>query len=279
MTDPRIMTLAKNLVNYSCNVQKGEKVLIENFGLTKELVLALIDEVYAAGGYPFVSLQDYRINRSLIWNASKEQFDLMASYEAARMKEMDAYIGIRAGDNVNELSDVPANQMQMFAKYVNHPVHTEIRIPHTKWVVLRYPTPSMAQLANMSTAAFEDFYFDVCNLDYAKMSKAMDALVALMDKTDEVHIVGSGTDLKFSIKDIPTIKSAGNHNIPDGEVFTAPVRDSVNGKISYNAPSPYQGFTFRDVVFEFKDGKIVSATANDTKRINEILDSDEVPAT
>ena len=96
-----------------------------------------------------------------------------------------------------------------------------------------------------------------------------------MDKTDEVHIVGSGTDLKFSIKDIPTIKSAGNHNIPDGEVFTAPVRDSVNGKISYNAPSPYQGFTFRDVVFEFKDGKIVSATANDTKRINEILDSDE----
>ena len=126
-------------------------------------------------------------------------------------------------------------------------VHREIRVPKTKWVVLRYPNASMAQLAKMSTEGFEDFYFDVCNLDYGKMDKAMDALVELMNRTDKVRINWTGTDLTFSIKDIPAIKCAGQMNIPDGEVYTAPVRDSVNGTVSYNTPSPYQGFTFENV--------------------------------
>ncbi|CCQ21071.1 Aminopeptidase T [Listeria monocytogenes] len=154
-------------------------------------------------------------------------------------------------------------------------MHSDIRVKQTKWVVLRYPSSSMAQLAKMSTAGFEDFYFDVCNLDYGKMSDAMDGLVELMNKTDKVHLVGPGTDLTFSIKDIPAIKCAGEMNIPDGEVFTAPVRDSINGTLTYNTPSPYQGFTFENVSFTFKDGKIIEATANDTARINKVLDTDE----
>ena len=133
----------------------------------------------------------------------------------------------------------------------------------------------MAQLAKMSTEAFEDFYFDVCNLDYGKMSKAMDALVELMNRTDKVRLTGENTDLTFSIKDIPAVKCAGEMNIPDGEVYTAPVRDSVNGTISYNTPSNYQGFTFENVSLTFKNGKIVEATANDTERINGIFDTDE----
>ncbi|MEW8976720.1 MAG: aminopeptidase, partial [Exiguobacterium sp.] len=141
-------------------------------------------------------------------------------------------------------------------------------------VVLRFPTASMAQLANQSTEAFEDFYFDVCTLDYEKMGQAMEPLVDLMNRTDRVRLVGPGTDLSFSIKDIPAIKCAGNANIPDGEVFTAPVKDSVNGVISYNTPSPYQGFTFENVKLTFKDGKIIEATANDTDRINQVFDTD-----
>lgn len=275
MKDPRIETLARNLINYSVRLQKGEKVLIENFGLQRELVTALVNEAYKAGGYPFVLLKDHQVDRALLLGAQEEQFDMIADFEANVMSKMDAYIGLRSGNNISELADVPDDKMKIEGSTVGKKVHREIRVPKTKWVVLRYPTSSMAQLAKMSTEAFEDFYFNVCNLDYGKMSKAMDALVELMDKTDKVRLTGEGTDLTFSIKDIKAIKCAGEMNIPDGEVYTAPVRDSVNGTLSYNTPSPYQGFTFDNVKLTFKDGKIIEATANNTERINKILDTDE----
>ncbi|MBO8177778.1 MAG: aminopeptidase [Bacillus sp. (in: Bacteria)] len=275
MKDPRIETLAKNLINYSVQLQPGEKVLIENFGLQRELVTALVKEAYAAGGYPFVLLKDHQVDRALLMGAQEEQFEMMAQFEAQVMEQMDAYIGLRSGDNINELADVPDEKMKIHGNTIQKKVHRDIRVPKTKWVVLRYPNASMAQLAKMSTEAFEDFYFNVCNLDYGKMDKAMDALVDLMNKTDKVRITGPGTDLTFSIKDIPAVKCAGRMNIPDGEVYTAPVRESVNGVISFNTPSPYQGFTFENVKLTFKDGKIVEATANDTERINNIFDTDE----
>ncbi|MED3725639.1 aminopeptidase [Priestia filamentosa] len=275
MKDPRIQQLAKNLIQYSVKLQKGEKILIENFGLQKELVTALVKEAYEAGGLPFVSLKDHTVDRSLLMGASEEQYELIAQFEANVMKEMDAYIGLRAGDNIFEQSDVPAEKMKIQGDTVGKKVHREIRVPKTKWVVLRYPTESMAQLSKMSKEAFEDFYFNVCNLDYGKMNKAMDSLVELMNKTDKVQLIGKDTNLTFSIKDIPAVKCAGEMNIPDGEVFTAPVRDSVNGVITYNTPSPYQGFTFENVKLTFKNGKIVDATANDTERINHIFDTDE----
>ncbi|KMJ57076.1 aminopeptidase [Bacillus sp. LL01] len=275
MKDPRIQTLAKNLINYSVRLQKGEKVLIENFGLQRELVVALVDEAYKAGGYPFVSLKDVQVDRALLMGAQEEQFNMKADFEADVMKNMDAYIGLRSGDNISELSDVPDDKQKIQGSTVGKKVHRDIRVPKTKWVVLRYPNASMAQLAKMSTEGFENFYFDVCNLDYGKMSNAMDALVDLMNETDKVRITGEGTDLTFSIKDIPAIKCAGEMNIPDGEVYTAPVKDSVNGTITYNTPSPYQGFTYENVKLTFRDGKIVEATANDSERINKIFDTDE----
>jgi len=275
MKDHRIEKLAKNLINYSIKLQKGEKVLIENFGLQRELVTALVKEAYEAGGHPFVLLKDNQVDRALLMGAQEEHFNIMAEFEANVMSNMDAYIGLRSGNNINELADVPDDKMKIHGQTIGKKVHSEIRVPKTKWVVLRYPTSSMAQLAKMSTEGFEDFYFNVCNLDYSKMDKAMDNLVTLMNKTDKVRLTGPGTDLTFSIKDIPAIKCAGEANIPDGEVYTAPVRNSVNGKITYNTPSPYQGFTFENVSLTFKDGKIVEATANDSERINKIFDTDE----
>ncbi|MDQ0231082.1 aminopeptidase [Metabacillus malikii] len=275
MRDQRIDILAKNLIQYSVRLQKGEKVLIENFGLQKELVTALVREAYAVGGYPFVSLKDNEVDRQLLLGAKEEQYQLIANFEAEVMRNMDAYIGLRSGNNINEFADVPDEKLKLQGSTIGKKVHREIRVPKTKWVVLRYPTSSMAQLAKMSTEQFEDFYFDVCNLDYSKMDKAMDPLVELMNKTDKVRLTGEGTDLTFSIKDIPAIKCSGQMNIPDGEVYTAPVKDSVNGTISYNTPSPYNGFTFENVKLTFKDGKIIEATANDTERINKIFDTDE----
>ena len=243
--DERIKKLAKNLISYSCEVKEGDKVYIHYTGAaTAELARALIKETYLAGGIPFPHYTDPRIQREMLMNCTGEQLETMARIDSLEMSEMDCYIGVRGSDNVSELSDVPPEKMSMYERLYQTPVHHDIRVPKTRWVVLRYPNGSMAQLSNMSLEAFEDYYFKVCCLDYAKMGRAMKNLVELMNRTDRVRLVAPGTDLSFSIKDIPAIACDGRLNIPDGEVYTAPVRDSVNGTISYNAPSLYQGFSF-----------------------------------
>lgn len=275
MQDERIKKLAKGLINYSCSLKKGEKVLIEAKGIDYMLVNALVKEAYAVGAYPFVELYDNRITRELMLGQDEELVKLRAKYDSYRMQEMDAYIGVRGGENCNELSDVPEKSVKAEGEFYFHPVHHEIRVKKTKWVVLRYPNQAMAQLAGMSTDAFEEFYFNVCNLDYSKMDKAMDALKARLDKADKVRITAKDTDLTFSIKGIGSKKCSGERNIPDGEIYTAPVKNSVNGVITYNAPSVENGFKFENVSLTFKDGKIIKATANDTEKVNQIFDTDE----
>lgn len=275
MFDPRIIKLADGLVNFSCQTQPGENVLIESIGGNDDLARALVKAVYKAGATPFLWLGDKAMNRELLLNCNVEQLKTRAEVDSLLMSKMQAYIGVRGGSNACEEADVPSEQMNNYATYYWTPVHGQIRVPKTKWVILRYPSPSMAQMANMSTEAFEDYFFNVCCLDYGKMDRAMDSLKTLMEKTDKVRLVGPGTDLRFSIKDLPAIKCAGHMNIPDGEIYTAPVRESVNGTISYNTPSLENGFTFTDIKFTFKDGKIIDATANDLTRINEQLDIDE----
>ncbi len=272
--DERIKKLAHNLIHYSCEVKPKERVMIHVFGSSAyPLARQLVKETYAAGGFPYVQWEDYSINREVMLGADEEQLQIKAALDMAQMKEMDAYIGIRASDNIAEFSDIPHAQLQLHNAMTSDVLNE--RVNNTKWVVLRYPNHSMAQLANTSLEQFEDFYFDVCNLDYAKMSRAMDALVELMNKTDKVHIVGPGTDLTFSIKDIPAIKCDGKCNIPDGEVYTAPVRDSANGVITYNTPSVFQGFTYENICFTFQNGKIIKATANNSDKLNAVLDQDE----
>ena len=276
MKDPRMVKLARTLVRYCCEVQPGERVLIELIGDNlRDFGAELIAQVYEAGGAPFVELLEPAIQRALMMRCEEDQLERMAKYHAARMEEMQAYIGVRAGDNIYETADVPTEKKQLFNMRYNHPVHSLIRVPNTKWVVLRYPVPAMAQQACLSNEAFEEHYFNVCNLDYAKMSLAMDALADRMGCADKVRIVGKGTDISFSIKGLPPIKCDGKVNIPDGEIFSAPVRDSVNGTLQFNTPSLNQGVTFENVRLTFKDGKIVEATANDTAHLNAILDTDE----
>lgn len=274
--DERIKRLAANLVNYSVKAGPGDKVYIHYTGQSgRELARMLVKEVYRAGGVPFVHFTDTQMVRELLMGATKEQMELMAEWDGAEMSRMDCYIGIRGADNITEMSDVPKDRMALYETYYQKPVHSDIRVPKTRWVVMRYPNASMAQLAETSLERFEDFYFDVCTMDYGRMAKAMEPLVEYMGRTDRVRLVGPGTDLSFSIKDIPVVPCAGDCNIPDGEVYTAPVRDSVNGVISYNTPSPYNGFCFENVRLEFQDGRIVKAAANDTERINGVFDVDE----
>ncbi len=272
--DTRIQKLAKGLVNYSCQIQQGENCLISIEGDSAMLLaLELIKEVYAAGGNPFIELGNSRLTRGILMGANEGQMAALNDIALHKIQQMDAYIAVRAGDNAAELSDVPQETMSTYMKIMKPAL--DRRLNKTKWVVLRYANNSMAQKANMSLEAFENFYFDVCNLDYSKMDKAMDPLVALMNRTDKVRIVGEGTDLTFSIQGIPTVKCAGKMNIPDGEIYTAPVRNSVNGVLTYNTPSDYQGFVFDNVSLRFQDGKIVEATSNDNDRINHVLNTDE----
>ena len=273
MFDPRFDALAEVLAGFSTRLQKGEKALIDVFDIPPEMVMSLIRKVREKGALPFVNLQSNIVNREMLRGADQAQFQTMASYELARMQAMNAYIAVRGSYNITEHSDVPSDRMLLAMKLLK-PV-LEHRVNKTKWVVLRWPSPSMAQLSGMSTEAFEEFFFRVCTLDYARMETAMQPLKRLMDKTDQVHITGPGTDLRFSIKGIPTIACGGQHNIPDGEVFTCPVKDSAEGYIQYNTPTIYQGTAFDSVRLGFSKGRIVEASANETAVLNKILDSDD----
>lgn len=273
MHDARIDQLARQLVGYSTEVKNGDRVLIDLFDVPDQIGVALIREVRNAGGTPFVNVNSMLLHREMQMQATEEQYEAIADTGIYQMKGMDCYIAVRGGHNNSELSDVPAEQRQMVAEKTR-PLMNE-RVNNTRWCVLRWPSPSMAQSASMSTEAFEDFYFKVCLLDYGALKTGMTALEKRMTEAKQVHILGEGTDLKFSIEGIPAIACGGDKNIPDGECFTAPVIDSVQGHIQYNAPSIYQGTSFDNVRLVFKDGKIVEATANNTEALNDVLDTDK----
>lgn len=277
MSDLRLATLADLLLDHSCRLRSGGKVLIEAFDLPdEELVCLLVEGAGKRGATPFVSWKSNRILRSLYSTLDEPGFVATGAFEAAVMGQMDAYIGVRGSSNSAELSDVPSSQMELFQKHWWNAVHTSIRVPKTNWVVLRYPTDAFAQAAGMSSEAFADFYFDACTADYAAMEKRQQPLVERMRAANDVRIKGEGTDLRFSIAGMPVRPCFGTRNIPDGEVFTAPIRDSVEGRVRYNASSRYQGVVFDGVEFEFAGGKITRAECRGrTERLNEILDSDE----
>jgi aminopeptidase len=275
VTDPRYEKLAHVLVGHSTRIKSGDNVLIEAFDIPDEMVITLMRAVRDAGGRPLVSIKHQRIMRELIRCGDAELMGTIGACEGYRMERMQVYIALRGSHNIKDMSDVPSEAMGLYEQLWLKPVHFEIRVPKTRWVVLRWPHPAMAQQAGMSTEAFEDFYFNVCTLDYARMEQAMTPLKTLMMKADRVHITGPGTDLSFSIRGIPAIGCSGDSNIPDGECFTAPVRDSVNGVIQFNTPTIYRGTTFTDVRLRFENGRIVEATSNRTDRLNAIFDMDE----
>ena len=272
MTDVRYGKLADLLVNYSTRLKRGERVLIEAIDVPDEFSVELLRSVRRARAVPIIEVRHSRVTREIIRDTDEKHASLVRDIELARMRKMQAYIAIRGTANASENADVSSARMALYSKRLR-PV-LNYRVNKTRWVVLRWPTPSMAQSAGMSTEAFENLYFQVCTMDYRRMARAMVPLERRMKKADQVHITGPGTDLRFSIKGIGAVKCEGLRNIPDGEVFSCPVKDSVQGYISFNTPTIYSGTKFENVRLDFQDGKIVKATANNTKRLNEILDTD-----
>ena len=272
MTDPRYAKLAKLLVEYSTALKRGERVLLDMFDVPDEFSIALMRAVRVVGAVPLIEVRHTRITREILKGTDKKHAALVRDVEMFRMKRVQAYIAVRGSANASETSDVAAERMALYSRIVR-PV-LNYRVNKTRWVVLRWPSPSMAQGANMSTEAFEDLYFNVCTMDYRRMARAMAPLECRMKHADRVHLKSPGTDLTFSIKGIGAKMCKGDRNIPDGEVFSCPVKDSVNGYITFNTPTLYSGTKFENVRLELKDGKIVKANANNTRRLNEILDTD-----
>jgi aminopeptidase len=272
MTDPRYKKLAELLTTYSTALKKGDRILLEMFDAPDEIAIELMRAARRRGAIPLLEARHTRLNREMALETTEAHARLVRDVDLARMKRMQAYIAIRGSDNSSETSDVPNNLMSLYTR-ITRPVQ-EWRVNKTRWCVLRWPTPSMAQAANMSTEAFENFYFEVCTMDYPKMARAMAPLQRLMSRTDRVRLNSPGTDLQFSIKGLGAITADGKRNIPDGEVFSCPIKNSVQGRIQYNTPTIYSGTKFENVRLEFKDGKIIKATSNNDKRLNEILDTD-----
>lgn len=272
MSDPRYQKLAKLLVDYSTRLKKGDKVLIDATDVPDVFTVELIRAARAARALPIVEVRHTRLTRELLKDTDEKHAALVRDIELFRMRKMNAYIAVRGSANANENADVSSEKMALHSR-ITRPV-LNYRVSKTRWCVLRWPTASMAQAASMSTEAFENLFFDVCTMDYRRMAKAMVPLEKLLKKTDQVHIKSPGTDLRFSIKNIGAKMCRGDRNIPDGEVFSCPVRNSINGRIQFNTPTLYSGTKFENVCLEFKDGKVVQATSNNTKRLNEILDTD-----
>ena len=272
MTDPRYTKLAKLLVTYSTRVQPGDRVLLDLTDVPDEMAVEMIRAVRAAGGTPLIDVRHSRVTREVLRGTNEKHATLQRDLDLARVKKMQCYIAIRGSANTSENSDVPGDRMALYSR-LTRPVQ-DWRVGKTRWCVLRWPSPSMAQGAGMSTESFENLYFDVCTMDYRKMARAMVPLQTRMKKANRVQLKSPGTDLTFSIKNIGAKMCEGLLNIPDGEVFSCPVKDSVNGVIQFNTPTIYAGNKFENVRLEFKAGKVVKATSNNTKRLNEILDTD-----
>lgn len=271
--DIRYQKLANGLVNFSIHLQPGEKVLIETIDIPDDMLIALLEAVKNCGGIPFVRRKSAEVVRAQKLLFGESAFQSLSDLLLKEMEEMQAYIAIRGGNNAFAQADIPSEKKTMIDK-IMHPV-LDHRVKKTKWVILRWPSAGFAQSAKMSTEAFEDFFFEVCTMDYSKMIPGMQALKKRMEMADKVHIVGNGTDLHFSIKNIPAVPCGGEMNIPDGEVFTAPVKNSVNGVLQYNTPTVYQGLHFENIRLRFEEGKIVEAFAGSkTDEVNRILDSD-----
>ncbi len=272
MTDPRFTKLARLLVDYSLGLKKGERVLLDAIDVPDEFTVELMRAARRVGAIPLVEVRHSRVTREVLRDTNERHARLVREVEMYRMKKVQAYVAIRGSANANEAADVAADKMALYQRTLR-PV-LNYRVNKTRWTVLRWPNPSMAQAAGMSTEAFENLYFDVCTMDYRKMARAMEPLERRMKKADRVEIKGPGTDLIFSIKGIGAKMCRGDRNIPDGEVFSCPVKHSVNGQVSFNTPTLYAGTKFENVRLEFKEGRVVNATSNNNKRLNAILDTD-----
>ena len=271
----RIEKLAKIITNHSIKVKEKDRVLITYQSVeAMPLVKAIVKEVLNNKGMVDTDYQDGDINNYINENLTLDEIDVKTKKLKFEVENYDCFVRIcycnsdYYDKNMNK--DMKRKLMESLEPY------KEIRVNERRWVLLNYPSIVDSFKAHMTPEEFYNFSLDTMTVDYDKMYEDTKPLKELMEKTDKVRITGTDTDISFSIKGIPAIICSGEFNIPDGECFTAPVKDSINGVIKYNTPSPYRGKVFHGVTLEFENGKIIKATCDeDDEELNKIFDSDE----
>lgn len=268
--------LAKKILSFSCELKEGQNVFLQLIGLNGiGLLRALVEGAREMNANPFVQIEDTEIQRILVENGDETFWKNQAEIDQLPlMKQMDAFVGIRASENIYEQSQVAKEANKAYADEFLDPVHFKERVNNTNWVVLRYPSPAFAMNAKLPTHKFTQFYYKACLLDYSKLAEAMKPLEERLRNTDMIRLQGEGTDIEFSVRGQNWIPCYGKRNIPDGELFSSPILDSVNGTISY-APSVYQGKPFEFVKLEVEDGKVVDFDSSNNSQLKEILETDE----
>lgn len=257
-------------------VKMNEKVFVELIDIPIDFTEILIEKIYEQKAFPFLNIKSDKLIRAIGQNEAKEYYNLLADMETYCLKKMDAFIGIKNVNNAFELSDLNKETVSHFRKEYLYPVHFDYRNNNLKWVYLRWPSESMAQRAEMSTNQFLKYYFDACLFDFSKVKRELNILKNLMQNSRFVRILGPGeTNINFEMIQESVILSLGSINLPDGEIFTAPVKDSMNGTIIFNTPSVYHGKGFDNIKLQIKNGKITYANCdNNRKALNEILNTD-----
>lgn len=268
--------LATLILEHSTEVQEGQNVMVQLIGLNGiDLLRALVEQIRNKKAHPFIKIEDAETQRILVENGDAKYWKNQASVDQLPlMKQMDAFIGIRASQNIYENSQASKEANKAYSEHFLHPVHFEERVNHTNWCIMRYPSPAFAMNAKMPTSTFTKFYYDACLVDYGRLEEAMKPLEKRLRATDEIHLKGEGTDIKFSVKGQNWVPCFGKRNIPDGELFTSPVLDSVNGVITY-APSVYQGKPFEFVKLVVEEGVVVDFDSSNNEALKDILDTDE----
>lgn len=271
----KLKELASLIVNYSIRVEKDERVLITTQSLeTREFVSYLIEEIYKNGGVPCLKINDQILGARLAEKNNEGRIELLKKIQENEVELFDSFINIRYATNDYENKNVSGEMSKKLSQALLP--SSDVRVNQRKWVLLNYPSLLDSYKAKMTSTEFMEFALKVMTVNYKSMSELIKPLKKLMDKTDKVRIVSPGTDITFSIKGMGSIPCVGEMNIPDGELYSAPVKNSVNGTITYNTPSPYQGRVYNHVSLEFKDGKIISATCDDdNEKLNEIFNTDE----
>jgi aminopeptidase len=268
--------LAKKILNFSCELQSDQNVMLQLVGLNGiGLLRALVEETRAMDAHPFVQIEDTEIQRMLVETGDSAFWKNQAEVEGLPlMEQMDAFVGIRASLNIYEQAEAGKEANKAYSDEFATPVHFKERVKNTRWVVLRYPSEAFAMNAKMPTQKFREFYYNACLLDYRELAEAMKPLHKRLKETNTIQLKGEDTDIEFSVKDQNWIPCYGEKNIPDGELFSSPILDSVNGHITY-APSVYQGKPFEFVKLEVKDGVVVDFDSSNNEALQEILDTDE----
>jgi aminopeptidase len=286
MPDPRVTKLAKVLVNYSVEVQKGQQVLIRTAPNADELTLAVYEEVIKAGGHPLVLNQVPGTNEIFFKYASDEQLDYVSPVIKNVLETFEASITIWTDHNTRKLSGVEPKRLSRSQKAQSALMKTSMKRAADnsyRWTLTIYPNNAMAQEADMSLPDYTEFVYGAGLLNeddpvslWREEAARQQKLIKWLDGRDQVVLKGSNVDVTLSIKDRVFAESAGTHNFPSGEIFTGPVEDSVNGWVRFKYPAIYQGQEITDIELWFENGKVVKEKASKNRELlTATLDTDE----